>query len=108
MRRWHPARRCPYGKGGVHSSTAAALPFLFSLAQAPETPDRADMVRFLVSVGQAVIEQAERGAEDRPGVGAVLRAYAAAAATERIVRPGGVDEDEELLRSCLSLADRLS
>ncbi|MFL1430434.1 MULTISPECIES: hypothetical protein [unclassified Nocardiopsis] len=65
-------------QGSVYSSTAAGLPFLFALAEDPRAPGRAEVVRFLVSVGRAVIDQAEWGAGDHFGIGPLMRGRAEA------------------------------
>ncbi|MET9914183.1 HEAT repeat domain-containing protein [Streptomyces sp. NPDC006476] len=48
-------------QGSVYSSTAASLPFLFEVAVAPSTPDRAAVVALVVSIGR---ESLERGFDD--------------------------------------------
>ncbi|MEU3296698.1 HEAT repeat domain-containing protein [Streptomyces longwoodensis] len=48
-------------QGDVYPCTAASLPFLFELASDTATPDRADLVALLVSIGR---ESLERGFED--------------------------------------------
>ncbi|MFE2912463.1 HEAT repeat domain-containing protein [Kitasatospora indigofera] len=43
-------------QGGVYSCTAASLPFLLALADAPRTPDRAAVIRLLLSIGGAALD----------------------------------------------------
>ncbi|MGW4651992.1 HEAT repeat domain-containing protein [Kitasatospora sp. NPDC004289] len=44
-------------QGDVYRSTAASVPFLFALADDPAVPDRAAVVRLLVSIGGAALEK---------------------------------------------------
>lgn len=46
-------------QGDVYPCTAASLPFLFELAGDADTPDRAAIVRLLVSVGGIAVERCE-------------------------------------------------
>ncbi|MFF0540697.1 HEAT repeat domain-containing protein [Streptomyces coelicoflavus] len=44
-----------HDQGAVDPCTALSLPFLFDMADAPATPDRAEIVRLLFSVGRAAL-----------------------------------------------------
>ncbi|MEU3480878.1 HEAT repeat domain-containing protein [Streptomyces sp. NPDC033754] len=48
-----------YGKvlhqGSVYSSTVASVPFLFAMADDPATPDRAEVVALLLSIGREAV-----------------------------------------------------
>ncbi|MEU3571905.1 HEAT repeat domain-containing protein [Kitasatospora sp. NPDC036755] len=44
-------------QGDVYSCTAASLPFLFALAGDPRTPDRAAVIRLLLSIGRAALDR---------------------------------------------------
>ncbi|WP_217133252.1 HEAT repeat domain-containing protein [Streptomyces sp. AC558_RSS880] len=46
-------------QGDVYPCTAASLPFLFELAGDAETPDRAAVVKLLVSIGSIAVERCE-------------------------------------------------
>ncbi|MFJ1936625.1 HEAT repeat domain-containing protein [Kitasatospora sp. NPDC088160] len=43
-------------QGDVYSCTAASLPFLFALADDPQTPDRAAVIRLVLSIGSAALD----------------------------------------------------
>ncbi|GAA4983098.1 hypothetical protein GCM10025734_04820 [Kitasatospora paranensis] len=43
-------------QGGVYACTAASLPFLLALADDPRTPDRAAVVRLLLSIGRSALD----------------------------------------------------
>ncbi|MER7756857.1 HEAT repeat domain-containing protein [Kitasatospora sp. NPDC097643] len=43
-------------QGGVYSCTAASLPFLLALADDPRVPDRAAVIRLLLSIGRAALD----------------------------------------------------
>ncbi|MFE5584530.1 HEAT repeat domain-containing protein [Kitasatospora sp. NPDC056531] len=43
-------------QGGVYSCTAASLPFLFALADDPQAPDRAAVIRLVLSIGGAALD----------------------------------------------------
>ncbi|MFH9350990.1 HEAT repeat domain-containing protein [Kitasatospora sp. NPDC017646] len=43
-------------QGDVYSCTAASLPFLFALADDPQAPDRAAVIRLLLSIGSAALD----------------------------------------------------
>ncbi|MFE6052569.1 HEAT repeat domain-containing protein [Kitasatospora sp. NPDC056446] len=43
-------------QGDVYSCTAASLPFLFTLADDPQAPDRAAVIRLMLSIGSAALE----------------------------------------------------
>ncbi|MFF4381710.1 HEAT repeat domain-containing protein [Kitasatospora sp. NPDC001547] len=43
-------------QGDVYSCTAASLPFLFALAGDPQVPDRAAVLRLLLSIGRAALD----------------------------------------------------
>ncbi|WP_042431816.1 HEAT repeat domain-containing protein [Streptacidiphilus anmyonensis] len=63
-------------QGSVYPSTIASLPFLFELAEDHRTPDRAEIVRLLVSIGQSAIERGDvedGDAEFFTGAGATMR-----------------------------------
>ncbi|MFE4863116.1 HEAT repeat domain-containing protein [Streptomyces sp. NPDC056670] len=45
-----------HDQGAVDSCTAASLPFLFAMADDPATPDRAEIVRLLLSIGREALE----------------------------------------------------
>ncbi|MEU2502351.1 MULTISPECIES: HEAT repeat domain-containing protein [Streptomyces] len=44
-----------HDQGAVDPCTAASLPFLFDMADEPATPDRAKIVRLLLSIGRAAL-----------------------------------------------------
>ncbi|MFG2946342.1 HEAT repeat domain-containing protein [Streptomyces adustus] len=46
-------------QGSIYSSTVASLPFLFAMADAPETPDRGEVVALLLSIGREAIDAEE-------------------------------------------------
>ncbi|WP_049650928.1 HEAT repeat domain-containing protein [Kitasatospora sp. MY 5-36] len=43
-------------QGDVYSCTAASLPFLFALANDPQVPDRAAVIRLMLSIGSAALD----------------------------------------------------
>ncbi|MFF7990823.1 hypothetical protein ACFZDG_13675 [Kitasatospora xanthocidica] len=43
-------------QGDVYSCTAGSLPFLLALADDPQTPDRAAVIRLLLSIGGAALD----------------------------------------------------
>ncbi|MFE0627561.1 HEAT repeat domain-containing protein [Streptomyces sp. NPDC058864] len=53
-------------QGDVYASTTASLPFLFALADDPATPDRAAIVRLLVSIGAHAVERCGYDYADGP------------------------------------------
>ncbi|MFF4922473.1 HEAT repeat domain-containing protein [Kitasatospora sp. NPDC001261] len=44
-------------QGDVYSCTAASLPFLFALADDPQVPDRAAVIRLVLSIGSAALDR---------------------------------------------------
>jgi hypothetical protein len=107
-------------QGDVYFSTTASLPFLFELAGDPGTPDRAEIVALLVSIGEHAVESGEyvsNGISDHSGAAAVIRDRAqsfvafAAEADRRVRRaaiPGlGLFVDDPH-RALALLRDRLS
>ncbi|MEU1284556.1 HEAT repeat domain-containing protein [Kitasatospora sp. NPDC005856] len=44
-------------QGDVYSCTAASLPFLLALADDPQVPDRAAVIRLLLSIGSAALDR---------------------------------------------------
>ncbi|MDV5143170.1 HEAT repeat domain-containing protein [Streptomyces sp. SBC-4] len=52
-----------YGKvlhqGSVYSSTVASVPFLFAMADDPATPDRAEFVALLLTIGREAVDAEE-------------------------------------------------
>ncbi|MFD0279776.1 HEAT repeat domain-containing protein [Kitasatospora sp. NPDC127111] len=48
-------------QGDVYSCTAASLPFLLALADDPQVPDRAPVIRLLLSIGGAALDCAPDG-----------------------------------------------
>ncbi|WP_318212265.1 HEAT repeat domain-containing protein [Streptomyces sp. SJL17-1] len=52
-----------YGKvlhqGSMYSSTVASVPFLFAMADDPATPDRAEVVALLLSIGREAVDAEE-------------------------------------------------
>ncbi|MGW4898221.1 HEAT repeat domain-containing protein [Kitasatospora sp. NPDC004240] len=67
-------------QGGVYSCTAASLPFLFAFADDPQTPDRAAVLRLLISIGSSALDcdpddvyYGASGDESTPHVDAVPR-----------------------------------
>ncbi|MFD4857709.1 HEAT repeat domain-containing protein [Streptomyces atratus] len=46
-------------QGSVYSSTVASLPFLFAMADDPETPDRGEVVALLLSIGREAVDAEE-------------------------------------------------
>ncbi|MCX5214841.1 DUF3684 domain-containing protein [Kitasatospora sp. NBC_00240] len=53
-------------QGGVYGCTTASLPFLFALADDPETPDRASVLRLLLSIGGRPRPDGQRQDGGRP------------------------------------------
>ncbi|WP_327309096.1 HEAT repeat domain-containing protein [Streptomyces sp. NBC_01298] len=45
-----------HDQGAVDPCTAASLPFLFAMADDPATPDRAEIVRLLLSIGREALQ----------------------------------------------------
>ncbi|WP_042365903.1 hypothetical protein [Streptacidiphilus neutrinimicus] len=63
-------------QGSVYPSTIASLPFLFKLAEDHRTPDRAEIVQLIVSIGQSAVERGDvedGDAEFFTGAGATMR-----------------------------------
>ncbi|MFC8368313.1 HEAT repeat domain-containing protein [Streptomyces sp. NPDC057239] len=50
-----------HDQGAVDPCAAASLPFLFGMADDPATPDRAKVVRLLLSIGRAALEHDPEG-----------------------------------------------
>ncbi|MEU4303809.1 hypothetical protein [Kitasatospora aureofaciens] len=50
-------------QGDVYPCTLASLPFLFALADDPRTPDRAGIVRLVVSIGRESLDAVNAGDE---------------------------------------------
>lgn len=48
-------------QGDVYSCTAASLPFLLALADDPRAPDRAAVIRLLLSIGSAALDRDPEG-----------------------------------------------
>ncbi|MER7598459.1 HEAT repeat domain-containing protein [Streptomyces hydrogenans] len=46
-------------QGSVYSSTVASVPFLFAMADDPATPDRAEVVALLLSIGREAVDAEE-------------------------------------------------
>lgn len=44
-------------QGDVYPCTAASLPFLFDMAEDPETPDRASIIELLLSIGRESLDR---------------------------------------------------
>ncbi|OLT31874.1 hypothetical protein BJF79_08755 [Actinomadura sp. CNU-125] len=66
-------------QGDVYPCTVASLPFLFELAAEAVTPDRADIVELLVSIGSAAVERCDVeyvGSVDFSGAAVVVRSRA--------------------------------
>ncbi|MFD9124879.1 HEAT repeat domain-containing protein [Kitasatospora sp. NPDC059571] len=53
-------------QGDVYSCTAASLPFLLALADDPRTPDRAAVIRLLLSIGSAALDYDPDGVHYSP------------------------------------------
>ncbi|MFD2685089.1 HEAT repeat domain-containing protein [Streptomyces phyllanthi] len=107
-------------QGDVYPCTAASLPFLFELAGDAATPDRAAIVRLLVSIGGIAVERCEETYAHRLGhaeAAAIVRERAeefvtfASEADPRVRRaaiPGLALFIDDASRAAAVLRDRLS
>lgn len=106
-------------QGDVYASTTASLPFLFALADDPATPDRAAIVRLLVSIGAHAVERCGYDYVDGPdykGSALVVRERADAFVSyarddDRLVRRAAIEGlglfVDDAARAAALLRDRL-
>ncbi|THV24253.1 HEAT repeat domain-containing protein [Glycomyces paridis] len=58
-------------QGSVYEATAAVVPFVAAVADAPDTPDRGSTVAYLAAIGDSAIEQCEGKWTSEPSVAAM-------------------------------------
>ncbi|MFE5902551.1 hypothetical protein ACFQ67_34815 [Streptomyces sp. NPDC056488] len=74
-----------HDQGAVDPCTAASLPFLFAMADDPLTPDRAEIVTLLLSIGRAALGHAPEDVRfTANGVGSKAYVEISAAMPERV------------------------